>query len=234
MSRRCRRAGPPNWRFLKPACTDAPTPPTRPIEFASAPEASPLASATIDAARRNDLVAALLSRKLPARDHPSAGGAVPTAALALAEFEGDAPERPAALAKAASLAAPLSPIKWEKLSPLARAALLYAPLTPARAAPEGVLVAARIDRSNFTVMTAAPPMKAPGKPSIGPRIVAVAANARPDALMAMLTPNVQAPAAFASRPYGDLRSDAFTGPAVEPLDSSIAAGDSMNLRGPAD
>ena len=33
--RRCRRAGQANWRLLKPASADAPTPPARPIEFAS-------------------------------------------------------------------------------------------------------------------------------------------------------------------------------------------------------
>jgi uncharacterized protein YcbK (DUF882 family) len=224
---------PSELALVEAGLSDAPTPPARPIEFASAPEATPLASVTIDSERRNDLIAALLARQLPSVITRGADGAVPSGALALAEFEADAPERPAALARAAALAAPLRSVDWTRLSLLARAALLSAPLSPARAAPKGVLVAARIDRSNFTVMTAAP-AKAPAKPSVGPRIVAVAASARPDALMAMLTPNVQAPAAFAAQPYGDLRSDAFTGPAVKPLGASFAPGDAMNLRGPAD
>jgi uncharacterized protein YcbK (DUF882 family) len=224
---------PTDLALVEAGLADAPTPPARPIEFASAPDTTPFASVSIDSAHRNDLIAALLTRKLPSVITRGAGGAVPQRALALAEFEADAPERPAALAKAAALAAPLPPIEWAKLSPLARAALLSAPLTPARAAPQGVLVAARIDRSNFTVMTAAP-TKAPAKPPVAPRIVAVLASARPDALMAMLAPNVQAPVAFAAQPYGDLRSDAFTGPAVKPLGSAFAPGDSMNLRGPAD
>ena len=224
---------PSELALLEAGLSGAPTPPARPIEFASASGAGPLAPATIDPARRKDLIAALLARKLPSVITRGVGGGTPTGALALAEFEADAPERPAALAKAAALAAPLPPIAWAQLSPLARAALLSAPLAPARAAPNGVLVAARIDRSNFTVMTAAP-TKPSGKPSVGPRIVAVAASARPEALMAMLTPNTQAAAAFAAQPYGDLRPDAFTGPAVKPLDSAFATADAMSLRGPAD
>jgi hypothetical protein len=50
----------------------------------------------------------------------------------------------------------------------------------------------------------------------------------------MLTPNVQALAAFAAQPYGDLRSDAFTGPAVKPLDNASGAVEPISLRGPAD
>ena len=218
---------------------DAPMPPTRPVEFAwapSSPTAIPPEPVAADSSRRNDLIAALLARKLPSVITKGAGGAIPAGALALAEFEGGAPEppeRPAALAKAAALSAALPPIDSARLSPLARAALLSAPLPPTRAAPKSVLVAARIDRSNFSVMTAAP-AKVQGRAYPGPRIVSVSANAHPDALMAMLTPNVQAPAAFAAQPYGDLRSDAFTGPAVKPLDNPSVAGDPMNLRGPAD
>jgi hypothetical protein len=33
----------------------------------------------------------------------------------------------------------------------------------------------------------------------------------------MLTPGVLATTTFAAQPYGDLRSDAFTGPAVKPF-----------------
>jgi hypothetical protein len=219
---------------------DAPMPPARPVEFASAPSLSmaiPPGPAAADSFRRSDLIAALLARKLPSVITKGAGGAVPAGTLALAEFEGGAPEppeRPAALAKAAALSAALPPSDSARLSPLARAALLSAPLPPAHTAPKSFLVAARIDRSNFSVMTAAP-AKAQGKANPGPRIVAVAASAHPDALMAMLTPNVQALAAFAAQPYGDLRSDAFTGPAVKPLlDNTSGAGDPINLRGPAD
>jgi hypothetical protein len=226
---------PSDLALAEAGLSDAPTPPARPIEFASvfsAPATTPLVSVTVDSARKSDLIAALLARKLPSVITRGAGGVVPSGALALAEFEADAPARPVALARAAALAAPMPPIDWARLSPLGRAALLSAPLSSTRA-PKGVLVAARIDRSNFTVMTAAPP-RAAGKASVGPRILAVAASARPDALMAMLTPNAQAPASFAAQPYGDLRSDAFTGPAIKPLGASSAQGDSMKLRGPAD
>ena len=227
---------PSELALLEAGLSDAPTPPARPIEFAAVSGASPAVltgPATVDSAPGNGLVTALLAHKLPNVITRGASGAAPSGALALAEFEADAPERPVALARAAALASPLPAIDWTKLSPLARAALLSAPLSPAHAAPKGVLVAARIDRSNFTVMTAAP-TKAPGKVALRPRMVAVMASARPDALMAMLTPNAQAPVAFAAQPYGDLRSDAFTGPAVKPLAVSIAPGDVMKLRGSAD
>jgi len=230
---------PSEFMLAEAGFTDAPTPPARPVEFASAPGSPmviPPGPAVSDSSRKSDLIAALLARKLPSVITKGAGGAVPAGALALADFEGGAPEppeRPAALAKAAALSAALPPSDFARLSPLARAALLSAPLPPAHAAPKSVLVAARIDRSNFSVMTAAP-AKVQAKANPGPRIVAVAASVHPDALMAMLTPNVQAPAAFAAQPYGDLRSDAFTGPAVKPLDNASAAGDPINLRGPAD
>jgi uncharacterized protein YcbK (DUF882 family) len=199
----------------------APTPPTRPVEFASLQGAAPDAPVTrslgpivSDAARKNDLVAALLARKLPGVITRGADGAIPAAALALAEVQ-DVPGRPAPLSRAAALSAALPLGGSAQLSPLARAALLSAPLPPVRPAPKALLVAARIDRSNFSVMTAAP-TNAPN----AARIVPAAPSAPPELLMAMLTPNAQAPMVFASQPYGDLRSDAFTGSAVKPLDNS--------------
>jgi len=231
---------PSEFMLAEAGFADAPTPPARPVEFASPPNSPlivPPAPAAGDSSRKSDLIAELLARKLPSVITRGAGGAVPGSALALADFEGGAPEppeRPAALAKAAALSAALpSSADSARLSPLARAALLSAPLPPVRGAPKSVLVAARIDRSNFSVMTAAP-AKVQEKANSGARIVSVAASAHPDALVAMLTPNVQALAAFAAQPYGDLRSDAFTGPAVKPLDNASGAGEPISLRGPAD
>jgi hypothetical protein len=119
----------------------------------------------------------------------------------------------------------------QQASPLTRAALLSAPLpTPRPAAPKPVLVAARIDRSNFSAMTAAPSNgKGPGNSS--PRVLSVAPGARPpDPLLAMLTPGAPARTTFTAHPYGDLRSDAFTGSAVKPLDDAAAAGETVGLR----
>ncbi|HEY4923588.1 MAG TPA: DUF882 domain-containing protein [Roseiarcus sp.] len=206
----------------------APTPPTRPVEFASlqapnAPATRSLAPLVSDAARKNDL-AALLARKLPGVITRGADGAIPAAALALAEVQ-DMPGRPAPLSKAAALSAALPPGGPAQLSPLARAALLSAPLPPVRPAPKtllmtkALLVAAKIDRSNFSVMTAAP-TNTPNAGSGAARIVPAAPSAPPELMMAMLTPNTQAPMVFASQPYGDLRSDAFTGSAVKPPDNS--------------
>ncbi len=80
-------------------------------------------------------------------------------------------------------------------------------------------------------MTAAP---GHGQANAGARIVPIAPTARSDELMAMLTPNVQTTGAFAAQPYGDLRSDAFTGPAVKPLDEALAASETASLRGSSD
>ena len=110
-----------------------------------------------DAARKKDLIAALLARKLPSVITQGAGGAAPANALALAEVDApEPPERPATLAKAAALSAPLPPAGVARLSPLARAAMLSAPLLTSRAVRKTLLVAAKIDRSNFGAMTAAP------------------------------------------------------------------------------
>jgi uncharacterized protein YcbK (DUF882 family) len=215
----------------------APLPPTRPVEFASLQTAaldgpvtrslSPIASET---ARKNDLIAALLARKLPSVITKGAGGSVPFGALALAEVQAapEPPERPATLAKAAALSAPLPPSGSLKLPPLARAAMLSTPLLGSHAAKKPLLVAAKIDRSDFSVMTAAP-AKTPNPVDDSARMAPVLPSPHSDALMAMLTPSVEAPAAFAPRPYGDLRADAFTGPAVKAPDESMTAA----LRGAA-
>jgi uncharacterized protein YcbK (DUF882 family) len=216
----------------------APTPPARPIEFASLQVAAPNAPSTrslaptgTDSARKNDLIAALLARKLPGVITRGSDGAIPAGALALAEVQ-ESPGRPAPLTKAAALSVILPLVGAQQLSPLARAALLSAPLPPSRPAPKGVLVAARIDRSNFSVMTAAP-TKTQGPENAAARIVSVSSGPRPDLLLAMLTPSVQASTAFAKQPYGDLRCDAFTGSAVKPL-TDVAANVSPNLRGSSD
>ncbi|WP_158817111.1 DUF882 domain-containing protein [Methylocapsa sp. S129] len=217
------------------AMANAPTPPARPVEFASLQAIAPNASLTrslgpipSDAAtHKNDLIAALLARKLPGVITRGADGVIPAGALALAEVP-EPVARPASLARAAALSATLPLTGSQPLSPLARAALLSAPLPPARTLLKTILVAARIDRSNFTVMTAAP-AKTQSQENAAARIVPAAPGARPDVLlaMAMLAPNVEAPAAFAKQPYGDLRADAFTGPAIKPLNEVATA----DLRG---
>jgi uncharacterized protein YcbK (DUF882 family) len=217
---------------------EAPMPPARPVEFASLQSSAPdttitrsIAPITSQAAGKSDPIAALLARKLPSVITQGAGGGVPRGTLALAEVQ-SAPEpleRPATLAKAAALSAALPPAGSQRLSPLARAALLSAPLPSSRRAPQKtVLVAAKIDRSDFTVMTAAPEK---GQGQANARIVPIAPSARSDELMAMLTPNAQAPGAFAAQPYGDLRSDAFTGPAVKTLNGAAPANETSDLRG---
>ncbi len=182
-----------------------------------APLTRSLAPIPSDPARKDEL-GALLVRKLPGVITRGADGAIPAGTLALAEVQ-DSPGRPAPLSKAAALAAGLPPGGPAQLSPLARAALLSAQLPPVRPAPKTLLVAAKIDRSNFSVMTAAP-TKAPGAGNVAARIVQAAPSAPPELVVAMMTPNAQVPMAFASEPYGDLRSDAFTGSAVKPLNNA--------------
>jgi uncharacterized protein YcbK (DUF882 family) len=215
--------------FLNPEMANAPTPPSRPVEFASLQEATPNAPLTrslgpiaSDSTRKNDLIAAMLARKLPGVITRGAGSAIPAGALALAEVQ--EPGRPVPPSKTATPGAALPTGGSQQLSPLARAALLSAPLPPIRPALKSILVAARIDRSNFSVMTAAPT-----KAQNAGRIVPMAPGAHPDLLLAMLAPNVQTATAFVNQPYGDLRSDAFTNPSSpEPLsDTSTLA----SLRG---
>jgi hypothetical protein len=218
------------------ALADAPTPPARPVEFASLQETAPnapltrsLAPVASDSVRKNDLIAALLARKLPGVITRGAEGAIPAGALALAEVQ-ESPAHIIPLTKAAALSAALPLAGSQQLPPLARAALLSAPLPPVRPTPKSVFVAARIDRSNFSTMTAAP-ARTQSQGNGAARIVPVAPGARPDLLLAMLTPNVQAPAAFVKQPYGDLRSDAFTGSAVNPLNESAPKIEAENAPG---
>lgn len=209
------------------AYANAPMPPARPVEFAAlqgatanGPLTRSLTPMMSDAARKKDLIAALLARKLPGVITRGADGAIPPGVLALAEIQ-DSPGRPASLVKAAALSAALPVAGSQQLAPLARAALLWAPLPQTRSEGKGILVAAKIDRSNFTTMTAAP-AKAPS-PESAARIVPLSPGAHPELLLAMMAPDTQSPTSFATHPYGDLRSDAFTGPAVRPVgDKSIS------------
>jgi uncharacterized protein YcbK (DUF882 family) len=214
----------------------APTPPARPIEFASlqlaASDAPAAAAGGAHALRKSDLIAALLAHKLPGVITQGAGAALPAGALALAEVEDPPmpPGRPAPLTKAAALAAILPAPPSTRLSPLARAALLSAPLPPARAgASAAPLVAARIDRSMFSALTAAP-TQAQQPLSWTGRIVPAPAP-RFEAMLAMLAPVAQTPTVFTRQPYGDLRSDAFTGPAVGAPGELASGNDSLSLRG---
>ncbi|MGA2043669.1 MAG: DUF882 domain-containing protein [Roseiarcus sp.] len=217
----------------------APTPPSRPIEFASllttVSDAAPgPTQGAARALRKSDLIAAVLARKLPGVITQGGGSALPAGALALAEVEDppQPPGRPAPLTKAAALAAVLPPAGSPRLSPLARAALLFADLPPARRVDSGIaLVPARIDRSNFSLMTAAPTYAR--KPAgWGAPLGASPLDARSELQLAMLAPALRTPAGFAKQPYGDLRSDAFTGAAVPQSGEAAAALDPFNLRGP--
>ena len=97
------------------ALLEAPVPPTRPTEFADAQPVQIASAAPMpasEAARKNDLIAALLARgRLPGIITRGVfSGRIPPNALALADVSSppEPPERPALLAKAAALSAPLS------------------------------------------------------------------------------------------------------------------------------
>jgi uncharacterized protein YcbK (DUF882 family) len=89
---------------------DAPMPPQRPAEFAFAPP-PPARAAGEDGAANRDLITALLERgRLPGVITRGVGAA-PSDVMALAETTApEPPERPAMLARAAALAAPLPPV----------------------------------------------------------------------------------------------------------------------------
>ncbi len=230
---------PPEFTSAFASLAEAPTPPARPVEFASLDLTTgsttmtrSLAPVSPEPARKTDEIAALLARKLPSVITKGAVTATPRGTLALADPQSapEPPERPAMLARAAALTATLPAAGASLLSPLARAAQLSAPLPSSRRALKAVLVAAKIDRSNFGVMTAAP-----AKGQASARIVPMAPSARSDELMAMLTPTAATGGGFAPQPYGDLRSDAFTGPAVKPLSADVnAPGEAQLLRGSSD
>jgi uncharacterized protein YcbK (DUF882 family) len=98
----------------------APLPPIRPAEFANAaPAAIQVASAVPvgEAARKNDLIAALLARgRLPGVITRGVSGPIPSNALALADIAGppEPPERPAMLAKAEALNASIPLVAPER------------------------------------------------------------------------------------------------------------------------
>ena len=187
----------------------APTPPARPTEFAALQAPTPVAT---DAAQKNDAIAALLARKLPGIITRGVGGALPSNALALADPDAPIPpERPALLAKAAALSAPLPPA-GANLPPLVRAAQLTAALPPIRPL-KPTLVAARIDQSDFEVMTAPKTPAAKTPPELSSRI---------DAMVAAFEPTAQSDGALIDSPYGDLQAETFSGPTV--LDADLLRG----------
>jgi len=199
----------------------APTPPVRPAEFVSL-DARPATGA--DESRKNDLVAALLTRKLPVVITRGMGGSLPANALALTDPDAAVPpERPALLARAAALSAPLPPVAPARLSPLARAALLSAPLPPIGPS-KPALVAAKIDQSDFGVMTAPKTPAAPaGAKSATP------SSPRADAMLAALTPIAQSSGVLNDSPYGDLKTETFTGLAARDAGGGPAAVSDFDL-----
>jgi hypothetical protein len=199
----------------------APTPPARPIEFAALQTSAPVAA---DASQRSDALAAQLTRKLPGIITRGVGGALPSNALALADPGAPTPpERPALLAKAAALSAPLPPVAVS-LPPLARAAQLNAVLPPIQPI-RPTLVAATIDRSDFDVMTAP---KTPAAPLTGKTSPAL--SPRADAMVAALDPIAESDGALIYSPYGDLRGGAF-GSTLRASNEPTATVDADLLRG---
>ena len=128
------------------AVPGAPLPPTRPVEFVVASEEGKPAS--LPPSSNKDLIAALLERgKLPHAITHGVGTA-PSNALALADPGAAAPEppeRPALLAQAAALTAPLPPAR---------------PVSRASARPSGQSVAAETSVAPRTSANSAPPASA--------------------------------------------------------------------------
>jgi uncharacterized protein YcbK (DUF882 family) len=216
---------PSEFASVSPSFAPAPTPPVRPVEFAALQSRPAEAS---DGAHSNDAIATLLMRRLPSVITRGLNGPLPKNALALAASDAPVPpERSALLAKAAALSAPLSALA-PRLSPLERAAKLYAPLPPIGPL-KPALVAARIDQSDFGVMTA------PKTPSavLGAMKPAAPLSPRADALLVALAPAAQVTGSFSARLASDLPANAFaaTGKAVEPPLGLPLTGDPESLRG---
>jgi hypothetical protein len=170
------------------AVPGTPLPPTRPVDFVVSGEGKP---ASLPASSNKDLVAALLERgKLP-HAITQGVGAAPSNALALADPGAAAPEppeRPALLARAAALTAPLPP---------ARA------VSRASARPSGQSVAAETSVAPRTPAKSAPPASAerPRKDATGHG----ASLTNPYGELILDAFNAQRPAAAAgaaSLPYG--------------------------------
>jgi uncharacterized protein YcbK (DUF882 family) len=198
----------------------APTPPIRPTEFAGL---QPKPSDVSDTARKNDQIAMLLSRKLPGVITRGLGGALPENALSLADADVPLPpQRAALLAKAAALAAPPPPPAPPRLPPLMRAARLYAPIPPI-GPPKPALVAARLDGADFVAMTA------PATPSVSiGETKGAPPTPRADALVVALIPTAEVSGSFSASAPGGPKSDAF-GAARHADPSSLL--DSESLRG---
>ena len=197
----------------------APLPPVRPTEFASAqpvPAAAAAPAQPDGAASKNDLIAALLIRgKLPGVITRGVSGPIPSNALALVEVANppEPPERPALLAKAAALNAPLPLIAPTKSTAVATRSAILAP------APRSARTASRVEQGEASATGSIAPAKT--LPTVQPF---VAAGNSSKAQMAALS----------SKPFGDLPVDAFSAAAsANPDKSAEAALYQMGLRGSA-
>ena len=195
------------------ALAAAPLPPVRPTEFAG-PQPVQVAAAPPpqpnEAASRNDLVAALLVRgKLPGIITRGVSGPIPANALALAEVAGasEPPERPAMLAKAAALSAPLPPIVPIKTTTVAMRSLAPLPATKVDKGESGVTGSIMASAKAATLT----------QPLVG-------SGSRAGA---------QQVAELSTKPYGDLPLNAFGAKAAKPNKLAEAALYEMGLRGSA-
>ena len=180
----------------------APTPPSKPVEFASL---QPPPADVLSGSHGNDAINAVLMRKLPNVITRGLNGSLPKNALALADSDVPIPpERGALLAKAAALSAPVAGPATPRLSPLERAAKLYAPLPPIGPL-KPTLVAAKIDRSDFGLMTAS---KTPSA-TLGAMKPAPPPSARADAFIVALAPTAQVKDTFTSPRTNELPANAF-------------------------
>ncbi len=171
----------------------APTPPKRPAEFAFG--ALPGQAASEEGAASPDLIAALLERgRLPGVITRGVGAA-PADALALAETPAaELSERPAMLARAAALAAPIPPIRPTR--------------TPARVAVK----AASLDGSSMQPRQVSMPSADAAANADAPAVPATRGLALLSASDSATKPN----------PYGDLVYDAFKVAPETPVASGLA------------
>ena len=186
------------------ALAGAPLPPVRPTEFA-APQVASAAPAPAAPASKNDLIAALLIRgKLPGIITRGVSWPMPSSALSLAEIgPPEPPERPAMLAKAAALNAPLPPLLAQPKAGSANRADSIAPAL--RTVP-----AAKADLRDSGVTG-----------SIAARLAPPPAGRRLDAKPTVATP------------FGQVPVDAFQSASATPDRSAEAALYELGLRGAA-
>ena len=207
-----------------------PAPPRRPTNL-PAPEPQ-LAYAKVPVPPQRPVEFAALSPKAAARDF---NAEAPETPVVVADLPGEADKASLTRSIAAAATVPVPPAPLPRVivdggqkTVGANAALAFAAHTlqepPQRPVPLAMVpvpprrpdfVPAKLDRSNFRLLTAPlPTAKAQHSASV---MQPMRASIKTNALAYMTLPESGVATSFGATPTGDLRADAFTGPAIRPF-----------------